>query len=265
MKLGDLRSARGPLPWIVLLVLVLGWLGVSELWVPRVVASAYRGESWAPVNALLSGRSLHPVERYTDAWRALARPLTATLLAACALLLALSRPALQRLLDALLPPPPPPPGPVRPMSAGRKLLATTLIGVVVAGSGAATLYAVEMFPFSPYPMYSGLTGDTIHQYRIFGITAEGEVPLDDERFWQPLGRVHLSYALQGAAHRPEKLKPTLREALRRYTAGREAGRHDGPALEGLRFYRLEWELDPRARNVDEAGTRELVAELRRAP
>jgi len=61
--------------------------------------------------------------------------------------------------------------------------------------------------------------------------------------------------------RGRRIESALLDCLRRYEGRRERGGHDGPALTGIRLYRVAWELDPWARNVDRPRHRELVAEV----
>lgn len=87
----------------------------------------------------------------------------------------------------------------------------------------------------------------------------------DDAYIQPFDKTRLTSALQGIARAPDS-EPRLREAMRdvftRYEAARVAGQHSGPALQGIRAYRVTWQLDPRARNRDRPDQRELVLEWR---
>ena len=46
------------------------WLGLAELVVPRLIASAYRGESLPLFNRMISGRAVYPVDHYLRIWNA---------------------------------------------------------------------------------------------------------------------------------------------------------------------------------------------------
>jgi hypothetical protein len=46
----------------------------------------------------------------------------------------------------------------------------------------------------------------------------------------------------------------------RYEALRAAGQHQGPALDRVRLYYVEWNLDPAAANVESPDTRVLISE-----
>ena len=43
---------------------------------------------------------------------------------------------------------------------------------------------------------------------------------------------------------------------------RRDGKHDKPALEGVRLYRVSWELDPWARNIATPNRKDLIFEVK---
>jgi hypothetical protein len=53
----------------------------------------------------------------------------------------------------------------------------------------------------------------------------------------------------------------LQDCLKRYEALRSAGRHHGPPLQGMRLYRVDWKLDPWARNLDSPDQKKLLFEI----
>jgi arylsulfatase A-like enzyme len=67
------------------------WLGAARWVVPRVIESAYRGESLDVLNAIIQGRNEHGVERYLDAWSAMARVGAVSLVLGAALVYVLVR------------------------------------------------------------------------------------------------------------------------------------------------------------------------------
>lgn len=77
----DSTTGRRPIRiWTVTAVLLtLLWLPVAIWIVPAIIRGAYSGESFSFLSSLLSGRDIHPVERYLDAWRSLAIRLTVLL------------------------------------------------------------------------------------------------------------------------------------------------------------------------------------------
>ena len=59
--------------WIFALAATALWVAVAFAVAPRVIASAYAGRSLATLNAMLSGRGVHPLADYLSYWRYLAR------------------------------------------------------------------------------------------------------------------------------------------------------------------------------------------------
>ncbi len=146
------------------------------------------------------------------------------------------------------------------MTRSRRLLANLLVLGIVAGSAAAIATGRELWPFSPYPMFSGVHRETtVARHWIYGVLPDGrEVPLSDRRFFHPLrpAQLEAAFARLGPAERREGLD----DILSRYEARRAAGRHGGPRVTGLRLYRMTFELEADAGNRDRPLARELLAE-----
>jgi hypothetical protein len=78
--------------------------------------------------------------------------------------------------------------------------------------------------------------------------------------------VHLRLILSEFHADPQRhplLRTALQDCLARYEDLRRSGRHNGPALVGVRLYRLRWRLDRWARNVDRPDSRTLILEVRK--
>ena len=163
------------------------------------------------------------------------------------------------------------------MSKRRILLLHAAIVLLVAGSLYDIIVDRETWPFSQYPMYSEQHGSGLTQLRLYGVTQEEphqEIALNDPSYIQPVSqylapfdRSRIRFALtwilirkEGDSRR-EGLYEALLDCLKRYEALRLAGRHDGPPLQGIRLYQLQWRLDPWARNVDSPDSRTLIAEV----
>src|SRR5438552_15395317 len=130
------------------------------------------------------------------------------------------------------------------MSRARYCLINTVIGVIIAGSLLDIATRREHWPFSHYDLYSGHSNEySLTLLRIYGVTAgetSGELPLYAMRYIQPFDNARLRFALETIdtdPNRSAQLTEALRDCLRRYEALRVSGRHDGPPLRGLRFYR----------------------------
>jgi GT2 family glycosyltransferase len=156
------------------------------------------------------------------------------------------------------------------MSLRRLVLAATLITATAFGS----LYDIatdrEHWPFSPYAMFSYAEQQpTLRVLRLFGVTGDtpsAEFPLLDSRFIQPFDQCRLATALAGTyynvARRPS-IPVMLGDVLERYERLRLAGLHDGPPLQAIRLYELEWTLDPHAANLSSPDRRQQLAEVQR--
>ena len=157
------------------------------------------------------------------------------------------------------------------MTPRRLVLAHLLIAAVVGGSLYDIATSQEHWPFSNYPMFS-----TVHRKhvldnwsRVFGVTSDGrEVAiLAYPELW-PLDQSRLPLGIRRLAQEPgsgSRVQAALADILRRYEERRIAGRHDGPAFEGLRLYSLGWDLEPNAANLDRPRSKVLVAEVGRVP
>jgi glycosyltransferase involved in cell wall biosynthesis len=156
------------------------------------------------------------------------------------------------------------------MSPRRLVLAAALVAATACGS----LYDIatdrEHWPFSPYAMFSFVERrPTLRALRLFGVTGDAalpEIPLLDSRFIQPFDQCRLTTALAGTyynvARRP-LITLMLRDVLERYERLRLAGVHDGPPLQAVRLYELDWTLDPHAANVSFPDRRQQLAEVQR--
>jgi len=153
----------------------------------------------------------------------------------------------------------------RHLTTHRLVLAHLLILGVVGGS----LYDIgtrqEHWPFSNYPMFS-----TIHKepklvwFRVFGVTSDNrEIPLNSHETLWPLDQSRLPLGLRRLAQtrgNEARVRTAIADVLDRYERRRKAGELDGPALQGIRLYRVAWTLQPYASNLETPDSRELIAE-----
>jgi hypothetical protein len=152
----------------------------------------------------------------------------------------------------------------------RLWLVHAVIVVIVVGSFYDIVTGREHWPFSPYAMYSRIKRkETVTTLRLYGVTEDGpaEMPLSADAYIQPFRRARLAGALSrmnGSREptRRRRLTAALRDCLERYEALRRARRHDGPALQAIRLYRVHWKLDPWARNEARPDQRDLIFEVR---
>jgi hypothetical protein len=154
------------------------------------------------------------------------------------------------------------------MSPGRR----ALLNLVFIGFIAASLYDIVMdqehWPFSQYPMFSGVwKSPTFGWLRLFGVPADGnEFPLDYNRYVAPFDQSRLPKAFRQILEEPDSaahIRTAIEDCLARYEVLRVSGRHGGPPLRAMRLYDLEWQIDPFAANVDFPERKRLVAEVRK--
>lgn len=151
------------------------------------------------------------------------------------------------------------------LSVGRRVVVNGLIAFLVGLQLLEVVRPGERWPFAPYAMYASEHGADITWRRVYGVTAAGEFPLDQERYHSPLDPWRLSFSF---APRPPRrgliIPPTvdmLRVVGRLYERGRVEGRHHGPPLTGLRLYEITWELDPKLANRERPDRMVLLAEV----
>lgn len=155
-----------------------------------------------------------------------------------------------------------------PLAPQRKRFVNRLIAAIIVLSLAATLTKNEIWPFSPYLMYSDRmrAGATPH-YRLYGEseTSGEEFCLVNERRLAPMKLHSLSNCFQRLIEkrRDKELRIGVEDCLRRYEDLRSRGAHDGPPLRGLRLYRVMIaSIDPVGAELPEPA-RELVLEVRK--
>ncbi len=153
-----------------------------------------------------------------------------------------------------------------PIRTSRLLLVYALGALIVGGSLFSWLTDTEYWPFSPYPMFSWLYARTDFQFttlRLYGVDPEqpaSEFPLDRNEYLEPFDNSRLPAAL-ALSIAENRLAPALEDCLKRYQALRVAGIHHGPPIERLRLYRVTWNLNGQASNVETPNHRELLAEF----
>jgi hypothetical protein len=159
------------------------------------------------------------------------------------------------------------------MCRPRVWLVSAVTAIVVGGSCFDIVTAREHWPFSPYRMYAMvLRQPSLTALRLFGVTDRvppGEIALSETRYTEPLNAIRLHHAFtrmnvldEGQPH-GQRLAAALNACLERYEALRQAGRHEGPPLQGMRLYRLTWKLEPWARNADRPDEKALLLEVKR--
>jgi hypothetical protein len=153
------------------------------------------------------------------------------------------------------------------VTRARRLLINFVLAVLIAGSVYDIAADDEHWPFSPYPMFSGVwRSPTFTWLRLIGVTSDGrEFVLDTNDYIEPFDQSRLAKGLkrmlEGDAN-PARIQMALGDCLKRYEDLRRAARHSGPPLIAMRLYELEWTIDPQAANVDRPDRRRFIAEVR---
>jgi hypothetical protein len=257
---------------LAIVSLVVSWLVFSQLAVPPLIKSAYRGESLPIFNSLIAGQALHPIEHYLATWHRIAwRTLFILLPMAGLIFLILNNSAPQTIVDARLETLEKNARASDPLTTLRRYriwIAYAVIVVIAGGSLFAIVTDTEHWPFSPYAMYSWIDRDySLTRSRLFGVTESEpphEIPLWEFQYIQPFDNARLHTALARIHRSPtpkQRFSGALHDVLVRYEALRHAGRHHGPPLQGIRLYELYWKLDPWARNADQPDRQELILEV----
>lgn len=151
------------------------------------------------------------------------------------------------------------------MPGFRLALAHALILFVIGGSAYDIVTRQEHWPFSNYPMFS-----TVHRrpvltwLRLFGVTVDNqERPLLRYNELYPLDQSRLPLGLRQLASLPDgdvRVQSAISDVLHRYNERRAQGEIKGPELRSIRLYRMQWEVQPFARNLDRPMSRQQLAE-----
>ena len=163
------------------------------------------------------------------------------------------------------------------MTQSRVIFLSTVSFLLILGSLFSIIFDEEYWPFSPYPMFSGVAEEasSVSTLQLYGVTQEEPldeilIPMDrDLNYIKPFDRSQFTTALKRmqSEHNPKKssrlLNEGLLDSLKRYEESRLDGRHDGPPLQGLRLYRVKGYPEAGVENVDRPHDRKLIAEAER--
>jgi len=154
------------------------------------------------------------------------------------------------------------------MSRARRAIVNLLAAGLIGGSAYDIATDQEHWPFSQYPMFSGIWRQpTFTWLRLFGVTADGrEFPLDSNAYVSPFDQSRLPKALKRMLDQPDgasRVRTAIADCLTRYEDLRRADAHDGPPLIAMRLYELEWTIDAAGENLHRPDRREFIAEVRR--
>ena len=243
---------------------VLCWVVVAVNVVPSFVERAYLGEGPTVLTDHFAGDDRrHAV--FFRVWFRYNLVLIGLVVVLGLALIATTLPEVQRSIDARAGPAPRLQLPLL-VGANRARFVQLFIGFLIGGSLLSIGTAVELWPFSDYPMYRYIQGPTVSQSRIAIVTEKGEVDLRSRRFLAPLDISRLHWALERLSRRKDS-EPALREvgdfALQRYDSLRQGGMSAASEAIGLRIYRATWVLEPWARNRNRPDTITMMLEWKK--
>lgn len=150
------------------------------------------------------------------------------------------------------------------MSQTRRVLVNIMLLGLLAASAFEIATGGEHWPFSSYPMYSGVRQEARVDHLVFiAVPQDGSAsfPLYKHEQIYPYLWSRQRKAFQRLLERPdgeEAVQAGLENLLQRYEANRQRERHGAPPLKAVQLYRVEWTLDPNAPNMIEREERTFV-------
>ena len=151
----------------------------------------------------------------------------------------------------------------------RRVAISILLLGFLAGSAYDIVADEEHWPFSQYPMFSGVwQSPTFSWLRLYGVSAADghEFALDANRYVSPFDQSRLPKVLRRMLERQDglaRIHQALGDLAARYETLRQHGVHEGPRIATLRLYEVEWTIDRHAANVEHPDYRRLIDEVQR--
>jgi hypothetical protein len=252
------------------LLLLVVWVIWGQLVTSGLIVRAYRGEGPAFLQRVLQAQGPRPLADYLEFWRRSVWALAALGIGAGGVFWVMTRPRFQRAWDSargLAPE-------VRPASdlgRGRLVRVRCFILLLLAAEGVSIVSWLELWPFSPYKMFSETrrASDVLIRYRVFGIPA-GDPTAElwiTPAMLAPLTNSSIQrFAAQArGGPAPERSLQAFAAALLEvYEVGHRRATHHGPRLLGLRLYEDVWsQLDASARDAERPHRRTVLVTVRR--
>lgn len=150
-----------------------------------------------------------------------------------------------------------------PMTRARRVLVGTIATLLVVASVFEIVRDGDHWPLSSYSMFAELRAPDVRLKRLYGVHDGHEMELIVPLHVAPFHEARLMTALRRLGRRgdgPDARRAALHAILERYETLRAAQQHDGPVLDGLRFYELSW---PRASGAvnRESPSRRMITEV----
>lgn len=251
-------------------LLAVAWVIWGQLIAPDMIARAYRGDGSALLRRLLQAQAPRPLDEFVEFWRRSVWALMALWIGAGCVFWVTTRPRFQRAWDSARGVAPE----LRPatdLGRGRLARVMVVIALLLAAQATAIVSWLELWPFSPYKMFSETrrASDALTRYRVFGIPA-GDPTTElwiTPSLLAPLSNSSVQHFAARArrAADPERSLQALGGALfDLYEVGRRRATHHGPRLAMLRLYEDVWsQLDTSARNAERPHHRTVLVTVRR--
>lgn len=147
------------------------------------------------------------------------------------------------------------------MSSYRKVFASLIVLILIAGHAVVLITHRERWPFSMYPMFSSVSTSNYSEVRLVGVSADGsDVELSGKAL-APFGPAGLREVLATAMRYPDT--PIARESLEALLdlLNRRQIDREEPEYAGIRTYLYRWSLDPKGPEFFTPEGRELKAEF----
>lgn len=145
------------------------------------------------------------------------------------------------------------------------IFAHAVILFVLTGHIFSAYFEIELWPFSPYPMYSTVRTEYRVEdpvlYAVVDDAAGTEIPLRQIAYFaEDRARGQLLDTYEHIADAPQ-VQQALADLLARYEAERRGHGEAGPPVRAVRLYQMSWQLVAGADEVETPQHRTLLIEV----
>lgn len=148
------------------------------------------------------------------------------------------------------------------MSRRRRWLVHALVMVVLGGNLVSLATNIQVWPYSPYPMFADARFEDLRTFRslvLVGESTDGrEFWFENEGYLGPLSPQIISWVFAFAGG-DEGVQRRLRDAYELCERRRLLGLTNAPPLERVVLYRFTWKLQPDLSNVRSPARARLAA------
>lgn len=241
-------SARLGIYFLLSVGALLSWNFLSESIAPKLINDIYFEKSTPLLNSIISDRSL-PLKSVQNRWHHDVKRVIAlrfyTVLALVWLFFFLTLPHAKdyfsrKLAECHA-------ESVMVFDNSRRAIAVCGLMVFLIGGSLTSIFLDrELWPFSPYGMFSNISEDRFTQLKFVGITENSSIDLSE--YLSPAGGAIAAELQRIERHKGahNKVREALFRLLRYYEKRRLEGKHSGPPLRGVQVDQLEFQMDPRS-------------------